>query len=188
MKRDLGCLSAGAAARYTSDATSDGGDPHMLAIVHACAIIGLDGYVLPMADLVGDVADRTGTKFDDRIALGAYPADIHPIVGREFPKYIHAFHDTLPFYIPFRALTNERIENMLVAGKTMAQSFMANSATRLHPTEWSTGTAAGVAAAYMAKTGKTARQALESVAEVQKLVKAKTPIDWTIPADAYTAK
>ncbi|QDT74357.1 FAD-dependent oxidoreductase [Lacipirellula limnantheis] len=150
--------------------------------------IGLDGYVLPMADLVGDVADRTGTKFDDRIALGAYPADIHPIVGREFPKYIHAFHDTLPFYIPFRALTNERIENMLVAGKTMAQSFMANSATRLHPTEWSTGTAAGVAAAYMAKTGKTARLALESVAEVQKLVKAKTPIDWTIPADAYTAK
>jgi hypothetical protein len=148
--------------------------------------IGLDGYILPMADMVGDIADRTGTKFDDRIALGAYPADIHPIVGREFPKYIYAFHDTLPFYIPFRALTNERAENMLVAGKTMAQSFMANSATRLHPTDWSTGTAAGVAAAYMAKTGKTSRQALESIVEVQELVKEMTPIDWIVPEDAVS--
>jgi hypothetical protein len=137
-----------------------------------------------MADMVGDVAQLTGTKFDDRIALGAYPADIHPIVGREFPKYVYAYHDTLPFYIPFRALTNKRVENMLVAGKTMAQSFMANSATRLHPTEWSTGTAAGVAAAYMSQTGKTSRQALESIAEVQSLVRAKTPIDWTIPENA----
>lgn len=148
--------------------------------------IGLDGYVLPMADMVGPIANRTGTKFDDRIALGAYPADIHPIVGREFPKYIYAYHDTLPFYIPFRSLTNERVENMLVAGKTMAQSFMANSATRLHPTEWSTGTAAGVAAAYMAKTGKTSRQALESIDEVQDLVKEKTPIDWTVPEEAIS--
>jgi hypothetical protein len=75
---------------------------------------------------------------------------------------------------------------MLVAGKTMAQSFMANSATRLHPTEWSTGTAAGVAAAYMAKSGKTSRQALESIDEIQKLVAEKTPIDWTVPEDAIS--
>ena len=75
---------------------------------------------------------------------------------------------------------------MLVAGKTMAQSFMANSATRLHPTEWSTGTAAGVAAAYMSQTGKTSRQTLESIAEVQSLVRAKTPIDWTIPENAIS--
>jgi hypothetical protein len=148
--------------------------------------IGLDGYVLPMADMVGDIAAQTGTRFDDRIALGAYPADIHPIVGCQFPKYIYAYHDTLPFYIPFRSLTNERIENMLVAGKTMAQSFLANSATRLHPTEWSTGTAAGVAAAYMARQGKTSREALASIHEVQELVKQKTPIEWTVPDDALS--
>ncbi len=28
---------------------------------------------------------------------------------------------------------------MLVAGKTMAQTFKANAATRLHPVEWTTG-------------------------------------------------
>ena len=146
--------------------------------------IGLDSYVLPMADMVGPISQRTGTKFDDRIALGAYPADIHPLVTCKFPDYVYRFHDTLPFYIPFRALTNERVENMLVAGKTMAQSFMANSATRLQPTEWSTGTAAGVAAAYMATTGKTSQQALESIEEIQELVKEKTPIDWSVPEGA----
>jgi len=31
----------------------------------------------------------------------------------------------------------------------MAQSFLANAATRLHPTEWSTGVAAGAAAVTM---------------------------------------
>jgi hypothetical protein len=116
------------------------------------------------------------------VALGAYPADIHPISGCTMPAYLVAAHDTLPFCIPFRALTHRELGNLLVAGKTMAQSFLANSATRLHPIEWSSGTAAGVAAAHMAKTGKTSRQALEAIGEVQELVRQKTPIDWTLPA------
>jgi len=73
---------------------------------------------------------------------------------------------------------------LLTAGKTMAQSFLANSATRLHPIEWSTGTAAGVAAAHMAATGRSSRQALEAIEEVQALVRQKTPIDWTLPPEA----
>ena len=143
--------------------------------------IGLDGFVLRFADLTGPAAQRTGTVFPDRIALGAYPADIHPISGCTMPAYLTAAHDTLPFCIPFRALTHGQLDNLLVAGKTMAQSFLANSATRLHPIEWSTGTAAGVAAAHMAKAGLTSRQASESIAEIQELVRRKTPIDWTLP-------
>jgi hypothetical protein len=34
----------------------------------------------------------------------------------------------------------------------------------------------------MAKAGKTSRQAYESIAEIQGLVKKHTPIDWTLPA------
>lgn len=143
--------------------------------------IGLDGFVLKFADLTGPAMQKTGTVFPDRIALGAYPADIHPIAGCTLPAYLTEAHDTLPFGIPFRALTHRELENMLVAGKTMAQSFLANSATRLHPIEWSTGTAAGVAAAHMAQTGRTARQAHERIAEVQALVRKHTPIDWTLP-------
>lgn len=143
--------------------------------------IGLDGFILKFADLTGPAAQRTGTVFPDRIALGAYPADIHPISGCTMPAYLTEAHDTLPFCIPFRALTHGRLDNLLVTGKTMAQSFLANSATRLHPIEWSTGAAAGVAAAHMAKAGKTSRQAYESITEIQALVRKHTPIDWTLP-------
>lgn len=143
--------------------------------------IGLDGYVLRFADLTGDPAKQTGTVFKDRIAIGAYPADVHELSTCKLPKYVIESHDTLPFYIPFRALTNGKIENMLVAGKTMAQSFLANSATRLHPIEWSTGTAAGVAAASMANRNATSRQALMQIDEMQKRIQAYTPINWTLP-------
>ena len=146
--------------------------------------IGLDGFVLKFANLTGPASAKTGTKFADRIALGAYPADIHALAGRDYPPYLIAAHDTLPFYIPFRALTNERVGNLLVAGKTIAQSFLTNSATRLHPIEWSTGTAAGVAAAHMSATGKNSRAALGSIDELQTLIKRRTPIDWKIDAGA----
>lgn len=143
--------------------------------------IGLDKFVLKFADLSGPAAtQKTGTRFPDRVALGAYPADIHPVIGCKFPSYVTGAHDTLPFYIPFRALTNESYGNLLVAGKTMAQGFLANSATRLHPIEWSSGVAAGVAAADMARSARTSRDELGRIGELQALVKEKTPIDWTI--------
>ncbi|MFM8282504.1 MAG: FAD-dependent oxidoreductase, partial [Planctomycetaceae bacterium] len=143
--------------------------------------IGLDGFVLRFADLSGPAARRTGTVFPDRIAIGAYPADIHPVSTCSMPEYAVAAHDTLPFSIPFRALTHRDLSNLLVAGKTMAQSFLANSATRLHPIEWSTGTACGIAAAEMAKTGRTSAALLADITALQALVKQKTPIDWTLP-------
>jgi len=143
--------------------------------------IGLDGYVLKFADLSGPAEQRTGTVFPDRIALGAYPADIHPISGCDMPAYCRSAHDTLPFCIPFRALTHRELGNLLVVGKTMAQSFLANSATRLHPIEWSTGTAGGVAAAHMARTRRTSREAYAAIGELQAEIRQKTPIDWTLP-------
>jgi len=143
--------------------------------------IGLDGFLLKISDLAWVSGRSTGTKFEDRIALGAYPADVHPLVNCRMPRYVSEAQETLPFYIPFRSLTNQKVENLLVAGKTMAQSFLANSATRLQPTEWSTGTAAGVVAAHMSQHGKTSRQALANIQEIQRLVSNQTPIDWTIP-------
>ena len=143
--------------------------------------IGLDGFVLKFADLTGPAAQRTGTVFPDRIALGAYPADIHPIAGCDMPAYCRAAHDTLPFCIPFRALTHRDLGNLLVVGKTMAQSFLANSATRLHPIEWSSGTAGGVAAAHMARHGRTSREALAAITDLQTEIRRQTPIDWTLP-------
>ncbi len=137
--------------------------------------------VLKFADLTGPSGAKTGTKFPDRIALGAYPADIHPVTTCKMPAYAVEAHDTLPFYIPFRALTHRDLSNLLVAGKTMAQSFLANSATRLHPIEWSSGTACGIAAADMARTGRTSAALLGDIERLQERIKSSTPIDWTIP-------
>jgi hypothetical protein len=142
--------------------------------------IGVDGFLLKFSDLIGPAKQKTGTAFPDRVALGAYAADIHPIVGFTYPAYVHENHTTLPFYIPLRALTNERFDNLLVAGKTMAQTFLANSATRLHPIEWSSGTAAGVMAADMVRTGQTAAEACDDSERLRRLVAKYTPVDWTI--------
>jgi hypothetical protein len=68
------------------------------------------------------------------------------ILTRDKPKI-------LPYYFPFRALTLQDGPNVLVAGKSLAQTFLANGATRLHPEEWTTGTAAGAAASLMVNSG-----------------------------------
>ena len=89
----------------------------------------------------------------------------------------------LPYYLPFRALTVQGAPNLLVAGKTMAQSFYANAATRLHPEEWASGLAAGAAAALMRQRGWTSAQALEGIEEVRAAVVAQGGVlNWTLPA------
>ena len=142
--------------------------------------IGLDGFVLRLGDMTGSTTQVTGTKFADRVAIGAYASDIHPLAEREYPAYISEDYETLPFYIPFRALTHHKYGNLLVAGKTMSQSFLANSATRLHPIEWSTGTAAGAAAALMVEWEWDTRQVLDHISGLQAALKELTPIEWTI--------
>ncbi|TWT48294.1 FAD-dependent oxidoreductase [Botrimarina hoheduenensis] len=147
--------------------------------------IGVGGFLLKFEDLIAPIEEgklprRTGTEFPDRIALGAYPADIHPLVGCEYPDHVHVNHPTMPFYIPLRALTNEGYTNLMVAGKTMAQTFVANSATRLHPIEWSSGTAAGVIAADLAASGSTTAAACDDYERLRKKVAKHTPVDWVI--------
>lgn len=150
--------------------------------------IGLDDFVLKFDDLIGPAEQQTGTHFPDSIALGAYAADIHPLIKADYPDYVFQDHETLPFYIPFRALTHYKFENFLVAGKTMAQSFLANSATRLHPIEWSSGTAAGVSAAYMAKHKLSSRESLRKIEELQALIGRHTPTRWTAPTEEEQKK
>lgn len=154
--------------------------------------VGLGGFVLKLSDLIGVVEDGkldrlTGTEFPDRIALGAYAADIHPLVGYQYPPDVHENHPTLPFYLPLRSLTNDGYDNLMVAGKTMAQTFLANSATRLHPIEWSTGVACGVVAADLARSGASTSEACEDYERLREKVARHTPVDWVIPDSAVAA-
>ncbi len=53
-----------------------------------------------------------------------------------------------PFQIPLRAMIPQKIDNMLVAGKSIATSHIAAAAYRVHSFEWSSGAAAGTTAAF----------------------------------------
>ena len=134
---------------------------------------GIGGFRIFEAQLAGfepngaPAPNGRGYRYNDTIAIGDYfYADIHSIrnMSCDYPEYLPlAFAArTKPYYIPFRALTVRDSPNLLVAGKTMAQSFWANGATRLHPEEWASGTAAGVAAALMARGGLTSQQMYDS--------------------------
>lgn len=110
--------------------------------------IGVGDFVMKFA---GEAAD--GFKYPDSIGVGAYVADVHATrnAGCASPAHVIAAGKVYPqaFYLPLRAHTNRDIGNMLVAGKTMAQTFVLNAATRLQPIEFASGTGAGVAAALM---------------------------------------
>eukprot|EP00940_MAST-03C_sp_MAST-3C-sp2_P002834 g2834.t1 len=98
--------------------------------------IGLDGFRLTSSQLA------QATRFNDRIGIGDYLYfDTHAV--QNCPPV--QFGGTLqPYFLPLRALTNDAVTNLVLAGKTMAQTNAANAATRLHPEEWVTGTAAGI--------------------------------------------
>lgn len=72
-----------------------------------------------------------------QVAIGVYLyGDVHRLAdgvctgSSAYPDYVYSTHPVKPYYIPFRALTVATAPNLLVAGKSMAQTFMANAATR----------------------------------------------------------
>ena len=122
--------------------------------------------------------------FEDKVGIGFYPADSHlvdfPCGGAARPPAYAANKTMSPFFIPFRALTVDGIGNLLVAGKTMAQTWMANTATREHPEEWTSGSAAGTAAALMALRSFSSTGMYQRVSDLQKvLVRDGQPLRWT---------
>ena len=97
--------------------------------------------------------------------------DVHIPKWCSFPRYISSKlrrpNSTVPYFIPFRALTVAGAPNLLVAGKSMATSFLTSAVTRLHPNEWASGTAAGVAAAMMSELNLSSAQMVVNVIELQ---------------------
>ncbi len=143
--------------------------------------VGADGFRLFYANFSADGhPSKIGDFFHDVIAIGDYPADVHGILNCSFPVDISRI-STVPYFLPFRALTNADVTNLLVCGKTMAQSFHANSATRLHPVEWSSGAAAGVVSSFMSGHGVLSSvEVFEHIREVQQRVRKFNPLDWKL--------
>ena len=148
---------------------------------------GVGGFRLTFAAMTNaaDPGATYGLRFNDTVALGDYPHDVHGLRTCRLPGYVTEAAGAKPYYIPFRALTNGGASNLLVAGKTMAQSFSANAATRLHPIEWASGVAAGAAAALMATnaslrtTDRVYERGLPALRRLLRSAAIDQPLDWT---------
>jgi hypothetical protein len=102
-------------------------------------------YTLTAEDVLG------ARKFDDAIARGSYPVDIHN------PKGSGTLLKRLPpgeaYDIPLRCLMPRGAEGLLVAGRCISGTHEAHSSYRVMPIVMATGQAAGVCAALAARHG-----------------------------------
>jgi hypothetical protein len=106
-------------------------------------------YQLNVDDVLG------ARKFDDAIARGAYPVDIHN------PKGSGTILKRLPpgeaYDIPLRCLLPQKTDGLLVAGRCISGTHEAHSSYRVMPIVMATGHAAGVCAALAANRNSTPR-------------------------------
>lgn len=90
-------------------------------------------------------------QFDDAIAAGAYPIDIHPAAGGELDY--RGLGDEHAYQIPYRSLVPRALDNALVAGRGLSATHQALAAVRVMTISMAVGQAAGTAAAMAASAG-----------------------------------
>ncbi len=97
-----------------------------------------------------DLTEGDGVRarfFPDAIGVGWYPLDLHACAGDANDKRSRGV-PTKRYQIPVGALIPTRLRNALAAGKAFGVTHVANGSTRVHPTEWAVGEAAGRLAAF----------------------------------------
>src|SRR5690606_33874595 len=109
---------------------------------------------------------HTNKKFEDSIALGTWPIDVHPPKGE---TGMHKMYVPLPFQIPYRTLLPKTIDNLLIAGRCISADREAMGSIRVGATCGAIGHAAGIAAALSVQHGITPRQV--SISELQEAIK-----------------
>lgn len=88
-------------------------------------------------------------QFDDAIAAGAYPIDIHPAQGGAL-HYVPMDADHA-YQIPYRSLVPSTLDNALGVGRGISASHEALAAIRVMTISMAVGHAAGIAAAMAVK-------------------------------------
>ncbi|KAA0155793.1 hypothetical protein FNF31_06035 [Cafeteria roenbergensis] len=147
-----------------------------------------EGFRLMYYDLSQRNASAKGVpsvRPADAVGIQVYNDDCHRLAPSvcSLPGYM-AEHDTRPFWLPARMLLQRGAPNLLLAGKTAAQTFHANGAVRLHPGEWTMGVASGAAAVLFARgrMADTAELLQDDAAQLRTFVNSTAvgqPLDWT---------
>lgn len=120
---------------------------------------GLEGFDVLSGSLAPDkVKQRSrSTIYPDSVGIGHYAIDLHPCLtmsppetpgNREKPGERRGQGIAYPFQIPLRSMIPQKIDNLLVTGKSIALSHIAAAAYRVHSFEWSSGIAAGETAVF----------------------------------------
>jgi hypothetical protein len=103
----------------------------------------LGEYVLTAEDVL------TARKFDDVIARGTYPVDIHSPTGHG--TVLRTVPPGDSYDIPLRCLLPREVDGILTSGRCISGTHEAHSSYRVTPTAMATGQAAGVCAALAAE-------------------------------------
>jgi hypothetical protein len=106
-------------------------------------------YRLSADDILG------ARKWDDVIARGTYPLDIHNPQGKG--TLLMRLPPGESYDIPLRCLVPQRLDRLTVAGRCISGTHEAHSSYRVMPIAMATGQAAGVCAALAARAGKAVR-------------------------------
>jgi FAD dependent oxidoreductase len=105
---------------------------------------------------------QRATVYADSVGIGHYAIDFHPCMQNSPAEAAKNFEkiggrngegQAYPFQVPLRAMIPQKIDNMLVAGKSIATSHVAAAAYRVHSFEWSVGAAAGTTAVFALEKG-----------------------------------
>ena len=100
-------------------------------------------HVLTAEDLLQPV------QFDDAIAAGAYPIDIHPSAGAGLDY--RKLGDDHAYQIPYRSLIPTAFDNALAVGRGVSATHTALAAIRVMTISMAVGQAAGTAAAMASR-------------------------------------
>lgn len=89
----------------------------------------------------------SGRHFDDGIALGSWPIDIHDPEGKTL--IVTEMHKGTYYQIPYRSMISDDLTNLIVAGRNISATHEAFASTRVSPTCMAMGQAAGIASSMV---------------------------------------
>lgn len=101
-------------------------------------------YEINEKDLLNNV------MFEDAIAMGGYPIDIHSPEGESQTEH-HFLKQGSWYSIPYRSLLSTSSDNLIVVGRCISATHEALAAVRVTPIAMAIGQAGGTAAALSAK-------------------------------------
>lgn len=137
----------------------------------------LGDYLLTANDLLAS------TRFQDAVAYGGWPIDLHPpcgISGTETDA--NRFYDLADVYqIPYRCLYASNVRNLFVGGRAFSLTHAAFASARVMGTTAVVGQAIGTAAALCKKHGLSPRDLYEQEDRVFDLQQALLRDDCYIP-------